>query len=248
MKEDFKLKPKDATMDYWRILKSQVESEDIIQQLSVFQRRIFFTRTLIHWEVFKIIENIPGCIADCGVYKGESLFNFARFIEMTSPGDRIRKVYGFDDFEGLRNFSNKDNMTGAAGAVEGGYSSKNFKNVLFELVDVFNNDSFVPKSKRIELIDGDINITSKEFVENNKGVRFSLIHLDLDLYEPTLSALQNLYPKLSPGGVVLLDEYALNDFSGESQAVEDYFSGKPPKIQKLPWNATPGGYLIKPYI
>lgn len=240
-------KPKDSTIEYWELLKKHVNDQDIIQQLSIFQRRIFSTRTLIHWEIYKLVQDLPGCIADCGVYKGESLFNFARFVEMTSPGDRIKKVYGFDDFDGLRDFGEKDSVVESIGALTGGYRSKNFEPTLRKLVEIFNQDSFVSKSPRIEIIDGDITLTAKEFITNNPGIRFNLIHLDFDLYKPTFAALEAFYPKLVPGGVVLLDEYALNAFSGESQAVEDFFEGVPPKIKKLPWNATPGGYFFKPY-
>lgn len=244
--KDFSHKPKDASLEYWDILKDHIEDEDIIQQLSVFQRRIMFTRTMIHWEVFRKIQDLPGCIVDCGVYKGESLFNFARFLEMTSPGDRIRKVYGFDDFEGLRDFHEEDTTQDNIGAFEGGYRSKSFEPTLKRLVKLFNEDSFVPKVPRIELVEGDITKTASKFVEDYPGIRFSLIHLDFDLYTPTLAALEAFYPKLVPGGIVLLDEYALNAFSGESKAVEDYFGEKMPKIYKLPWNSTPGGYFFKP--
>jgi hypothetical protein len=245
--EDFKLKVQDATVPYWNALKDHVEDEDIIQQLGVFQRRIFFTRTLIHYEIFKMVQDLPGCIADCGVYKGESLFNFARFLEMTCPGDRIRKVYGFDDFQGLRDFGEEDAIGDKSGAHVGGYRAVDFKKTLFSLVDTFNKDSFVPQVPRIELVEGDITKTAKAFVEERKGIRFSLIHLDFDLYEPTMAALEAFYPKLVPGGIVLLDEYALEAFPGESKALEDYFDGKPPVIKKLPWNTTPGGYFIKPH-
>lgn len=246
--EDFAHKPKDASLEYWELLQKHVDDEDIIQQLSVFNRRIFFTRTLIHWEIFKLVGDLPGCIADCGVYKGESLFNFARFIEMTSPGDRIRKVYGFDDFEGLRDLQEEDSFNQEIGAMEGGYRSKSFEPTLKKLVNLFNNDSFVAKAPRIELVEGDITQTAKAFVEENPGIRFCLIHLDFDVYKPTMAALEAFYPKLVPGGVVLMDEYALNAFSGESKAVEDFFGGLMPKIHKLPWNSTPGGYFIKPHL
>ena len=76
-------------------------------------------------------------------------------------------------------------------------------------------------------------------------MRISLLHLDLDLYEPTKVALEYLYPKVVPGGIVLLDEYAMEGFPGESEAVEEYFKGKMPVIRKFPFISTPGGYFVK---
>lgn len=249
MNEDFKLPQNVRDRVYYEALQRHSSDEDIIFQLSVFQRRMYFTRTIVHYEIFKMIQDIPGSIADCGVYKGESLFNWARFLEMYCPGDRTRIVYGFDDFKGLRDFSkDKDIEGGHPGAFVGGYAAENFKSTLLSLVDCFNEDSFVPQKPRIKLVDGDVNLSIENFVKEYAGEMFSLIHIDIDLYQPTLSILEHLYPKLVPGGVVLLDEYAHPLFPGETNAVNDFFNGRPPRIQKLPLVGQPGGYFIKPYL
>ena len=56
------------------------------------------------------------------------------------------------------------------------------------------------------LIKGDIKKTSKAYVKNNRGFRISLLHLDLDTFEGTKSALINFFTYI-PGGVIILDEY-----------------------------------------
>ena len=140
---DFKLHPNPQDSKYYELLQKHAKDKDIIFQLGVFQRRMYFTRTIIHYEIFKKIQELPGSIADCGVYKGESMFNWARFLEMYCPGDRTRVVYGFDDFKGLRDFdSAKDMEGGHPGAFEGGYSAESFKSTVLELINLFNNDSF----------------------------------------------------------------------------------------------------------
>ena len=62
-----------------------------------------------------------------------------------------------------------------------------------------------------------------------------------------MSILENLYPRLVPGGIILFDEYAHPLFPGETNAVDDYFDGNPPMIQKIPLSGQPGGYIVKPY-
>ena len=42
------------------------------------------------------------------------------------------------------------------------------------------------------------------------GFRISLLHMDLDVEEPTLKALEALWPKVCKGGVVIFDEYAIS--------------------------------------
>ena len=104
---------------------------------------------------------------------------------------------------------------------------------------------FVPHAKRIEVIEGDINETVPSYVEKNPGLRISLLHLDVDLYKPNLAALEHFYPRVVPGGLVVLDEYGMTEWGGESKAFEDYFGEKQSKIQKFNWTSTPGGFFIK---
>ena len=87
--------------------------------------------------------------------------------------------------------------------------------------------------------------TVPRYIEENPGLRISLLHLDLDLYEPTKVALEYLYPKVVPGGAVILDEYGMEGFPGESAAFDEYFGDNRPVLKKFPFISTPGGYFIK---
>jgi hypothetical protein len=49
------------------------------------------------------------------------------------------------------------------------------------------------------------------------------------------------------GGVIILDEYAVDTFGGESHAVDEYFMktfGTKPSIQKFPWHSNPSGFIL----
>ena len=87
--------------------------------------------------------------------------------------------------------------------------------------------------------------TVPKFLEENTGVRFSLIHFDCDLYEPTKTALEYFWPRLSKGGICLFDEYAIKDWPGETKAVDEFFADKDVQIKKLQWNNVPAGYIVK---
>ncbi|KAA5804886.1 macrocin-O-methyltransferase [Alkalicaulis satelles] len=242
------MRPMDAR--YGDVLRRHAGDEDIIHQLNAFQRRMYASKAFGHWEVFKMVANLPGHVVECGVYKGESLFNFARFLEILCPGDRTKQVIGFDHFQGLTGRSQADE-TEKDGAVnrgnfDGGWESAGFRDTLLELIDLFNADSFVPKKPRIVLEEGDIVETAPAYVQRHPGLRISLLHLDCDIYEPTLAALKAFYPHIVPGGIVLLDEYGITEWPGESRAVEEYFGGKPPVIEKFPWLSAPGGWIRKP--
>ena len=61
-----------------------------------------------------------------------------------------------------------------------------------------------------------------ETAEGLESVRFALVSLDLDLYAPTLAALRFFYPRLNPGGTILLHDYGNGRFSGVHRAVAEY--------------------------
>ena len=63
------------------------------------------------------------------------------------------------------------------------------------------------------------------FPETTAGLedcRFALVSLDADLYAPTLAGLHFFYPRLNPGGVILLQDYNSRRFRGAAQAVKDF--------------------------
>lgn len=239
--------PRVAPIDlrYADVLRRHMNDPSVTVDLSLYARRMHFTKALAHWEVYKKVADLPGDVVECGVYKGESLLNWARFMEALNPGDRSKRVIGFDHFEGLKNLTDNDISDGRADSREGGWNPDGFKDTLLELIDLFHQDSFVPHAPRIEIIDGDIRETAKARTEQELGLRIALLHLDCDLYEPTLAALQAFYPRVVTGGIVLLDEYGMAAWPGESRALEDYFDGMPPRLEKLPWQSSPGGWFVK---
>ncbi|NNG03462.1 MAG: macrocin-O-methyltransferase [Inquilinus sp.] len=230
---------------YAELLRRHIDDPDVIHQLGVFARRMYLSKTLGHFEIYRQVADLPGDVVECGVFKGESLLNFARFMEILNPGDRGKAVIGFDHFRGLRDLTAADGTAAHVGNTEGGWNPADFAPTLMQLIDLFHADSFVPQKPRIRIVDGDIRETAPRFAEDNPGLRISLLHLDCDLYEPTLAALQAFYPRLVTGGIVLLDEYGLAEWPGESRAVEEYFDGHPPRIEKLGWLTAPGGWFVK---
>lgn len=228
------------------LLKRHIDDHDLIPNLSAFARRMHWMKSFAHYEIFKEIADIPGDIVECGVYKGASLLSFARFLETFCPGDRTRRVIGFDHFQGLVTRNEKDGTDARVGNTEQGWNPAAFRDTLFELADAFVADSFVPGRARIELVDGDVRETAQAYVEANPGMRISLLHLDVDLYEPTLAALEAFWPRILPGGILLLDEVAIREWPGEMLAVEAYFKGDLPRIEKFGWASAPGGWIRKP--
>jgi hypothetical protein len=236
---------------YWQELgkiaqRCGYDQEAILRNWQAYIMRRDLPRFLAHYEIFKNVVDLPGCILELGVYRGASFFTWANLAETFFPFDRTRKVYGFDHFKGLGDFSDKDGVSDSSNfKVEGGWRAT--LEEVSALVEMHNADNMIPNTTRCALINGDVRETIPEFLKKTPGVRISLLHLDMDLYEPTKFALEHLYPLVVTGGAVVFDEYGLVPWQGESNAADEYFSKLPskPRIHKFPFSHLPHGYFIK---
>lgn len=64
--------------------------------------------------------------------------------------------------------------------------------------------------------------------------RFSLVHLDVDLYTSTLQALEFFYPRMEPGGIIISHDYV--EFAGVRNAFDEFFEHKPETVLELSGN------------
>lgn len=228
------------------INESGIELREAIENFVLFDRRVNLAKFFAHIEIFQKTVDLPGAIVDCGVFKGASLLTFAKLVEVYCPGNTLKRVIGFDTFTGFPPLSYQDGPPDESrGKQVGGWDARDFFPFLQKIVDLTQRDSMIPRFKRVELVQGDVSKTIPPYVKNNPGLRISLLHLDLDLYEPTLTALKYFYPLVVSGGVILLDEYGMDGFPGESAAFDEYFGAHRPVLKKFPFISTPGGYFIK---
>lgn len=220
---------------------------DILESFPLYARRINLARFLARYELFKLVEHLPGAIFECGVYRGAGLLTWAKLAEIFTPGDRFKKVIGFDNFKGFTSLHEKDGKEmEKRSKVVVGWNPEVFYDELLEHIETFRLDSYVPRSNRIELVEGDIAKTAPMYLEENPGTRICLLNIDMDIYEPTLAALEFFYPLVVKGGVVILDEFGVDAWGGEAKAFEEYFENKKmPELRKLPFYSLPGAYFIK---
>ncbi len=221
---------------------------DAVKLFPVLARRQWLKRFLAHLELFKMTLDVPGDIAELGVFRGLGLMTWANLLEAYCIGDRTKTVYGFDNWKGFLELSKEDGREeGSVEKTVGGFSPEKYYDELVEAIKIFDRDRFVPWKPRVKLVVGSIEESVRDFVEKNPGIRFSLIHFDCDLYRPTKIALEYLWPLVSKGGVVLFDEYSIKEWPGETKAVDEYFSDKPEvRIKTLQWTNAPAGYIVKP--
>jgi hypothetical protein len=240
-------------LEIWQRLDSLVQRQDhplrhILELFPAYVRRYHFKRFLTHYELLKMTTEVPGSIFEFGVYRAASLLTWGKLMDILLPLDRTKRIYGFDSFKGLHDFDeDKDGkLVPEVGKTISGWSAQSVQDEVEELIAIANDDG-VFKSKRIQLIVGDLFETLPKFLEENPGIRVSLLHLDVDLYKPTKFVLEHLYSRIPKGGVIVFDEYGLVPWEGESNAADDFFKeiGVTPNIKKFPFSTFPGGYIVK---
>lgn len=195
-------------------------------------------KILVRYELFKISNNIPGDIVECGVFKGTGHIFWLKMLSLFD-NNSSKKVIGFDTFSSFPKSTLKFEKKAAKLFVK----EANFKkgNILKDLKDKIKK---IKLENRSELIKGDIVKTSKIYSKKNRGFRISLLHLDLDTYSGTKSALKNFFPLVSKDGIVIFDEYGERGW-GESEAIDEYFKNTKYRIQKTKNSYYPTAFLIK---
>jgi len=192
-------------------------------------------KAVAHFELFKMSLKTNGDIVECGVFKGASLARFAAFRSLFDS-DGTRKIIGFDVFGTFPETKFSADRKPRQHFVESAGSESISCNQMMDVLRAKQCD------KDVELVAGNICETVPHYVKQNPSLKIALLNLDTDIYEPAVTILEHLYPRLQPGGVLILDDYSV--FPGETKAVDDYFSGQNIQIHHFPFTTTPH-YIVK---
>ena len=157
-------------------------------------------------------EGIPGSLAELGVYRGTT----AKLMHELLPG---RTLWLFDTFEG---FDARD-LAHERQAKRGGFR--------FDDTSVEAVLRYVGASDRVRACKGRFPETAALVPD---GETFALVHLDADLKKPTEDALAFFYPRLAPGGFLVLHDYGSGAWPGIAEAVDAFFADKPEGIVRIP--------------
>lgn len=152
---------------------------------------------------------LPGDFAEAGVFKGGS----ARLI-CKEKGDK--NLHLFDVFESLQDPAETggEDVRAHFGSIHGSLGE------VRELLASYPNVHFHPG-------------IFPHTISGLETLRFSFVHLDLDLARPTRSALEYFHPRMEPGGIMLLDDYCEAYLKS---VVDDWFSRRADTLVELPWS------------
>ena len=226
--------------------KHEFSPHEALEYWPVLTRRTTLQRFLALAELFKLTLNVPGDIAEFGVWQGHSLLTWANLLEIFCNTDRSKQVFGFDTFTGFGEFSSEDGLQDQSQRKTlDAFDGRRAYDCLVDAISLYDADRFVPWKNRIILVEGDVTETVPKWVAENPGRRLSLVYLDLDVYRPTKVVMEKLWKLMPNGAVMAFDEYAKPTWQGESQAVDEFLGDKLQVLQKFSWNSSPGAFLVK---
>jgi O-methyltransferase len=157
-----------------------------------------------------LADGIPGDLIECGVWRGGACILMRAVL--AAHGDETRCVWLADSFAGLPR-----------------PDSAKYKADKGSRLDLFAGILAVPETEvranfqRYGLLDDQVRFLAgwfKDTLHDAPIDRIAILRLDGDLYESTIQALDALYPRLSPGGFCIIDDYHL--IKACRQAVTDY--------------------------
>lgn len=152
--------------------------------------------------------NIEGDVVECGVWKGGSAMLMGMAMRETA-----RMMWLYDTFSGMPEPGTFDTRIGDGTSEAEGYKAASFEEVKANL-DHIGYNWYIPVIGKVE-----------ETIPLHIPERISFLRLDTDYYSSTKHELEHLYPRLQPGGVLMIDDYG--SWQGARKAVDEFFGKRP---------------------
>ena len=211
----------------------EASAEEI--ELLTIAARYSMTSTPRLWAVVQAMQHIArqrieGDIVECGVWKGGNLILCAL---MAQKLGLARRIWGFDTFEGMAEPGEQDVRIGTSETFGAHWQAATRDGVTdwcySPYEEVEQNFRKEVRAGDLRLVKGKVEDTLKDLA--NVPDKIALLRLDTDWYESTKSELDVLYPRLQPGGVLIIDDYGY--WAGAKKAVDEYFGAAPLWLHRI---------------
>lgn len=181
---------------------------------------------------YVVRRGVPGAIVECGVWRGGQILIMIERLKQLGIDDR--DFYLYDTFAGMTAPTDEDvspyiepavdtwAATPAGEVAWAGVLGDPSRYHIDGVRELLHSTGY--PADRIHLIQGPV----EETVPANAPAQIALLRLDTDWYESTAHEMRHLYPLLSDGGVLIIDDYG--HWQGAQKAVDEYFESTAPPI------------------
>jgi predicted O-methyltransferase YrrM len=169
---------------------------------------------------YVLARGIPGAFVECGVWRGGSGMMMAH--RLMRHGKSDRELYLYDTFDGMSEPTEFDIQANSGKAAADLLASADKSTAVWAyspLDDVKRNLARTGyPDARLHFVVGKVEDT----IPAEAPEQIALLRLDTDWYESTRHELEHLYPRLAPGGVLIIDDYG--HWEGARRAVDEYLA------------------------
>jgi O-methyltransferase len=176
-------------------------------------------RLLNHYHLLSqvLAYNVPGSVVELGTWAGISAQMLAAVMESFRS---TRTLHLYDSFQGLPEPSEKD---------KGGETNQYLQKGEFLVSEEQLKRNLEPFAVRYKIHPG----WFKDTLPFELPETIAYAHLDGDLYDSVMECLAAVYPRVSEGGVIVIDDYDHALWPGAKRAVDDFLAYKPETINSL---------------
>jgi O-methyltransferase len=190
---------------------------------------------------YAVRAEVPGAVVECGVWKGGSMMAAALTLLRLDAADR--DLYLFDTFQGMPPPTAHDTISAYDGYSpmrhwrrrrrEGGANTWHYAPAGDVRAALLSTGY---PAERVHLVEGRVEDTLPARAPD----QIAVLRLDTDWYESTRHELEQLYPRLEPGGALILDDYG--HYEGARRAVDEYFEarGERPLLSRIDYTGRVG--------
>lgn len=201
-----------------------IEMKDILYHFPAFVGYVNMGRFLFLYELYKKVTELNGHIAEVGTFKGATLLFFSKLVKLFENYTSTQ-VHGFDWFMGM-NPSDGDKAT-----YKGDYET------LLKLIELQKLEDIAIIHKM------DVTQELQGYFEEHPYQRYKIVLIDCGLKEVLNSSLEHFWPRLVPGGILIMDHYNAEVSKDESALVEKYIGDH--SVRQVTFSRSPTGYVIK---
>lgn len=213
-----------ARKEIFRLMNTYQATEDEKERsLGLFLRGSLLARILAITDIYKKIVDIPGAIFDVGTWRGQTAVVCENLRAIYEPLHFNRRIVCFDTFEGYQGFSEMDRATALHKDGTYGVGGDDYAELLRHLLVQHEKcNAMGHNNGKHKVIKGDCRKTIPGFFSENPSEYVALAFFDVNSYEPTLKAFEDVWAKLVPGGIVAFWQLTRNTIPAEARVYAEH--------------------------
>lgn len=193
---------------------------ELLINVGLYTRSSVLAKLLFLDELYRQILPLPGVVMVFGTWWGQDVAVLHNLRAVYEPYNMLRKVIGFDTFQGYPGLSDQDRPSNTI--KQGAYHvGDNYLDYFKALMDYHTRENAMGHIQKYELVAGDVTQTLEAYLKEHPETLVSMAYLDLALYEPTKCVLELLTPRMVKGAILAMDELNSSEYPGETQAFRE---------------------------